>query len=86
MTNAPPPVHGLLDEAVRLLSQAVEELGAVAEENLDAPACTAGTFGRVRSRASALSHDAQFMTAHQLNGVPERDRHGFQDHGVLHAP
>ncbi|MGW1349166.1 hypothetical protein [Streptomyces sp. sk2.1] len=51
MTDALPLVHELLDEAVRLLSQVVEELGVVAEENLDVPACTAGTFSRVHSGA-----------------------------------
>lgn len=38
------------------------------------------------ARASAYSHDARFVTICQFGGAPERDRHGFQDHGVLDAP
>lgn len=49
LADALPLVHGLLDEAVRLLSKAVEELGVVAQENLDALTGAAGAFGRFPS-------------------------------------
>ncbi|MFD4610487.1 hypothetical protein ACFWOT_20875 [Streptomyces sp. NPDC058440] len=49
MADALPLVHRLLDEAVRLLSEAVKELGIVAKENLDALAGAAGALGRVHS-------------------------------------
>ncbi|MFE7462944.1 hypothetical protein ACFU6R_02395 [Streptomyces sp. NPDC057499] len=48
MAEALPLVHGLLDEAVRLLSEAVREFGTVVNESFDALTGAAGTFGRVR--------------------------------------
>ena len=44
-----PLLHRLVDEAVRLFSNAVEELGVVAEEHFDALAGTASTLGRVHT-------------------------------------
>lgn len=49
LADALPLVHGLLDEAVRLPSKAVEGLGVVAEENLDALVGAADASGRVHS-------------------------------------
>lgn len=49
LADALPLVHGLLDEAVRLLSKAVEQLGVVAKENLDALVSAAGASGRGHS-------------------------------------
>lgn len=72
LADALPLVHGLLDEAVRLLSKAVKELGVVAEENLDALADAAGAFGRV---AWCSAHDESGKLARRW--APPCGRHRY---------
>ena len=45
--DAVPLLHGLLDEAVGLLADAIQELGVVTEQDLDALACATSAFGGV---------------------------------------